>query len=614
MKNLVFILFLIFCGTTSVSANLRDWPSWAEEEACFDLLNKAVENDNRFTDATLLPDWDLSNVLYDEASSSYYDFSSYSNFWSAAVENPANSWWSSWDNYYFEARRNNIGTIISWNDYILSQVSWFWRDSNFDFPLESKTWTPFGDKYKFNGNFFKEYVIYTHHIKSSSEDYPLLSCGIVKVTPLGGRTFADINESGYMTNILNGISNQPNLWNNKCASWFEWEYKSKSWEDFYKMKANVCVQSYDESDYLKIEVISIAYDNDSKRLNEYYTHPLQVKTMRDNSNHADGLKWIQDVFREKLEDETCYSVIHWSRKSDLPSHCGNNFWPISYKYPQFSFFDYVLPSVYADRSAEQNLPELTPEEEADTGMMVYWNLPYKLYKKLENIPDEIFREYMLLSILPNFEELIQHRVENNALLTPFEEIFSACPLDYSQRLWVVTDFLEKLDIESFSVSELQYSNEIYGDCVIPYPDVDKLSIEVEGSFKSNQLLAQKINGSYTAGEDDQIINEYIQKRESLLADFNNSIADIESRFNKWEVDLEQANVLKAVEEEKYQWESDKNDIEFEKKLSDVSYEATSKEISNSNKEMNFRMIMLIWLLLFIGVWVVWFVIYRKHKK
>jgi hypothetical protein len=30
-----------------------------------------------------------------------------------------------------------------------------------------------------------------------------------------------------------------------------------------------------------------------------------------------------------------------------------------------------LPSVYADRSAEQNLPELTPEEEADTGMMVY---------------------------------------------------------------------------------------------------------------------------------------------------------------------------------------------------------------------------------------------------
>jgi hypothetical protein len=41
---------------------------------------------------------------------------------------------------------------------------------------------------------------------------------------------------------------------------------------------------------------------------------------------------------------------------------------------------------------------------------------------------------MLLSILPNFEELIQHRVENNALLTPFEEIFSACPLDYSQRL------------------------------------------------------------------------------------------------------------------------------------------------------------------------------------
>jgi hypothetical protein len=56
------------------------------------------------------------------------------------------------------------------------------------------------------------------------------------------------------------------------------------------MKANVCVQSYDESDYLKLEVISIAYDNNSERLNEYYTHPLQVEAMRNNANHAQGLK------------------------------------------------------------------------------------------------------------------------------------------------------------------------------------------------------------------------------------------------------------------------------------------------------------------------------------
>ena len=261
------------------------------------------------------------------------------------------------------------------------------------------------------------------------------------------------------------------------------------------MKANVCVQSYDESDYLKLEVISVALDNDSERINEYYTHPLQVEAMRDNANHAQWLKWIQDVFRQKLVDETCYSVIHWSR-SNLPDRCNNDFWPISYDYKLFSLKDLFLPEAFADSvrwdsSVSEMLEAESALDEEDTWLMVYWNLPYTLYTKLESIPDESFREYMLLSVLPNFDELIQHREDNDVLLTPFEETFLSCELDYQERLSVVVDFLENLDVESFSLSNLQYSNEKYWDCIIPYPDEDKLLTVVEGSFQSNQLLAEK---------------------------------------------------------------------------------------------------------------------------
>lgn len=597
----------------SVSADLGDGANWSEESECFSLLNIAVTQDNRFTDSEIFPDGDLSKVLYDEASSSYYDFSSYSNFWNIAALNPENSGWSSWDDYYFEARRNNIGTIVSWNNYVLSQISWFWRDSNFDFPLESKTGDTFGDKYKFNGNFFKEYVLYTHHLKSSSEGYPLMSCGIVKVIPLEWRTFSDINESGYMTNILNGVKKQENLWNQKCASWFEWSPKVVSGEKFYQMKANVCVQSYDESDYLKMEVISIAYDNDSERINEYYTNPLQVEAMRNNSNHADGLKWIQDVFREKLEDETCYSVIHWS-KSNLPARCDNKYGPISYEPIEFSLWEFFFPVVYAERSNTIDLPHLAPEEEEDTGMLVYGDLPYNLYKKLETIPDESFREYMLISILPNFEELIHHREENNVLLTPFEEVFSSCGLDYNQRLSVVKDFLIHLDVENFSLSQLQYSDESYGDCIIPYPDADKISFVVAWSFDSNQLLAEKLTNTYFPEWDNDHIDLYIQKREALLAELNKNLKEIESRFNTWEIDVEQAAALKILEQEKFQWEIDKNNLQTLTATGSNNNIWSNINIIQDSNRVNYRIFLLIGILLAFGIGLVGFVIYRKHKK
>jgi len=612
MKKLSLLFTLFILSTGSLYAWLDDWPFWSEEDACFNLLNEAISNDIRFQNPDLMPNGDLSNVLYDESNNSYYDFSSYSNFWNVAVPNPVNAWGPGWDDYLFEARRNNIWTIISWNNFVYSQISWFWRDSNFDFPLESKSWAPFWDKYRMNGNFFKEYVIFTHHLKSFSESYPLMSCGIAKVTPLWGKTFSDINESGYMTNILNGIAPQQELGWSKCASWFEWEYDSESGDDFYKMKANVCVQSYDETDYLKLELISVAFDNDSQRLNEYYTHPLQVEAMRNNANHAQWLKWIQDVFRSKLENQTCYSVIHWSR-NNLPERCDNEFWPISFQTSGFSIKDFFIPSAYAQRSQTINLPEMSPEEEQDTWMMVYGNLPYSLYKKLESIPDESFREYMLLSILPNFEELILHREENDVLLTPFEEVFQSCDLNYEERLTIVKDFLTELDVDNFSLSQLDYSNEKYGDCVIPYPDKDKLDIVVEWSFDSNRLLAEKLSWVYIPESDSPEVAEYIRKREEILAELNKELALIDTSFNTGEIDINRASVLKIEQQEQAENKIQQLDISLENEnaLDEIIKETVSEQEEENN---NYLTIGVIVLLVFLGSVLIILAFYKKNKK
>lgn len=605
MKKLLILAFIFTSIFTQTHAG-------SEEDACFLLLNEAVWNDQRFKDSDLMPNWDLTNVLYDESNNSYYDFWTYSNFRVKRAENTANTWYPYGDEYYFEARRNNIGTIIAWNNYVISQISGFWRDSNFDFPLESKTWTPFGDKYKFNGNFFKEYVLYTHHVNSYSESYPLMSCGIVKVTPLWWRTFSDINESGYMTNILNGIEKQDNLWNKKCASWFEWEYVSEWDKDYYKMKANVCVQSYDESDYLKLEVISIAYDNDSSRLNEYYTHPLQVEAMRDNANHAQWLKWIQDVFASKLVNETCYSVIHGYRYN-LPERCNNTYGPVSYQSKVFSLWDILFP--VANANLDISNTENIFEEEEDTWLMIQWNLPYRLYEKLEAIPDESFREYMLLAVLPNFEELIAHRLENDVLLTPFEETFLSCWLDYNQRLEVVIDFLADLDTENFSLSNLDYTNESFWDCIIPYPDKDKISTVVDGSFDSNKLLAEKLSGVYAPPSDSPEVGEYIKKREEYLAELNTAISDIESRFNSWEIDINRANVLKIEQQEKTQMKIDSLDFSTWS-LSDLDSEIIDETLwdkSDTNESFVIYYILIALLTLLWWAFIV-FSFYKKNKN
>lgn len=570
-----------------------------EENECFKLLDKAVKQDSRFDDSRIFVKGDLSEVLYDESNNSYYDFSSYSNFRDERVVNPRRrNWWGN-SKYYFQARRNNIGTIISSNNYVLSQVTWFWRDSNFDFPLEAKTGIPFWDPYKLKDWFFKEYVLYTHHLRWT---WDLLSCWIVKVIPLEGRSFSEISESWYMTNILTGRKKQSILGDKKCASGFEWQYKTSGGEDYYQMKSNVCVQAYDESDYLKMEVISIAYDNESDILNEYETHPLQVKTMKDNKNHANGLKGIQDEFLNSLYNKTCFRVIHGY---SLPSRC---YWT--------SFFDTIKNSIIPQSYAKLELEWEDAQETEFEPMMVYENIPYPLYRKLESIPDENFRSYMLLSILPNFEDIIQNREDKDVLLSPFEEVFLSCGISYDQRLEIVLDFLENLDVNNFSLASLDYIDENYGNCIIPYPDKENLGTIIDGSFESNKILAERLSWQWEVWEVSEDIQAYIDERNKILAEYNAELENLESRYNSGEINSDEYNEIyeqKWVQyEEKFLLLDEKSQNQLNSEIKQQVWETNEPAVKH--RDISFIVFAVVWVLFVSWVWIiVWWFTRRKKK-
>ncbi|MDR2640142.1 MAG: hypothetical protein LBC61_02130 [Candidatus Peribacteria bacterium] len=53
------------------------------------------------------------------------------------------------------------------------------------------------------------------------------------------------------------------------------------------MKSNVCVVDFGVNDFVKMELIAIAYDNKSDYYNEYVIFPLQVEAMRNRDTEKD---------------------------------------------------------------------------------------------------------------------------------------------------------------------------------------------------------------------------------------------------------------------------------------------------------------------------------------
>ncbi|MCH2188330.1 hypothetical protein MK079_00685 [Candidatus Gracilibacteria bacterium] len=476
MKYISFILLSLFVSIASVSANV------SEESACFALLSQHVSEQYGV---------DLADVEKDERTGERADLSSYDSFRDHTVRNPAQKdsasrgdpWYR--DRSYgdlFAAKRNNIGTIQASNDYILTQFSGFGDNSAFRFPLRSQNqrwWQTSGDRY----TEFRQNLVYTHHLL----DGEFVSCGYLNITPKGSHSLQSLGQRNYKTNVFEG-------------SGFEMLENSvdEAGHEFLVGKVSIHSVDYSDQPFFEIDLVTVAYNNESDYFNEFETFPLQVQAMKNTSAQSSGLFEVMDNFLQSVRSETCLELVHKS-PSSLPSRCNGRFQSLSADNSS-SFLDFFLPQAHA--KLDTGGQDYSQEMQEARGMVIYDGLPYELFEKLKSIPDENFKLWLQVALTPNYEATLEQKQAQNELLTPEEEVFLACDIDYTTRMEIIMDFLEKLDPEAnFDPQGLLYSNPKFGDCVIPYPDKRNIETVVEGSFASNQLFAEQLSATGTLLDD-----------------------------------------------------------------------------------------------------------------
>lgn len=541
IKVMVWMIVFFYFLSSTAAQEVFNPINYKEEVECFTLLEKKIWESNEFKDVqSLWKQWNVSSlngVMDDETQGGVTaDYSTYEKFWKNRAVNPQyleekiTRDTKGFDAYDFLLRRTHIGTITTnWN-YVVSNIVGFGRDSSFDFPY-STPGTSLWDTYVLRGEnenvsgYFREFLLYTHH----SIRWDFLSCGLVRITPADWKTYGEIDESRYAENVL-----EPNA-KNWCNSSFAGAYMNDRGTaknlDYYAMNVQVCAADYNGDDLLKMDVISIAYDNGSNYANEYISHPYQVAAMSDPDARTRTLAETQSAFLNSLKENTCLKIVHGS---NLPERCKTTGFFQNIRSNFLSGFSFI-PQVEAKREFQ------IPQEDIDAAAwaVVYEALALDLYNTLKTIPDTSLQESLILALHPNFEARIEHKKENNIELSPYEKIFSLCGMSYEERVRNVEDFIQKYDADTFSYTTIEYLNPKFWDCVIPYPDKKNILQVVPYSFPSNQFLAQKMTGQYVSGDISSEMQVYAQKMNALQLAQQQELEVLFSRFEADEITQEE---------------------------------------------------------------------------
>lgn len=150
----------------------------------------------------------------------------------------------------------------------------------------------------------------------------------------------------------------------------------------------------------------------------------------------------------------------------------------------------------------------------------------QIYETLIGIESPQFIEYITIAIQESTDIILEEKIQNNILLTPFEETFLNCDIPLSERQAIVLDILERIgnwEIESLDM--IQYSDPSFWDCIIPFPDVSRQDQIIENSFDSNQenvRIRQSIVTEYEVAESIQTaieIDRSVQNYYEIKRDF-----------------------------------------------------------------------------------------------
>lgn len=581
-KYIISVLLVIWYAVPAFWAELDPISKnpQTEEEICFDVLTQNVQQQY----------WvNLANVEKDERTGKRVNLSSYDSFQDDSVVNPNQKYYR-WYGNFFAAKRNNIGTIRANGDYILSQFTGFWDDTAFQFPLKSNSfWYDNGDIYPD----FRQNIVYTHHLL----DGDFVSCGYLKIKPLGTHNLQSLGQNNYKTNVFEG-------------SGFEMLQNSlqQDGKEFLVGKVSITAQDYADEPFFNIELITVAYNNKSSYFNEFETFPLQVEAMKNTSAQSGGLGETMIDFLEKVKNETCLQLPRNFWES-LPSKCNGTYKSLS-SLPTTNWLSFLLPSAHAKIESNEDYSQQMQEAR---GMVIYDGLSYELFEKLQQVPDENFKNWVKIALTPNYERLLEVKIEANQILTPQEEVFQACGIDYDTRVEIISDFLKNLDLEKeFNVNELTYSNPRFGDCIIPYPDTENKDQVIEWSFPSNQLYAQQLTATGS------VIDELSSELTQLILDQNQAEISYNSQMAEFQKRLDAGDISPELEsqiETLYQ--------EFETTYAQQSQEIealraqgaqVSKDIFNAPSSSSWYLAYIIFTLLVLLGWALVYMWVRKKTE
>ena len=124
-----------------------------------------------------------------------------------------------------------------------------------------------------------------------------------------------------------------------------------------------------------------------------------------------------------------------------------------------------------------------------------------------------FLEYLSVALSPDIDADINTKILAGIVLSPFEQVFHSCEIDiYSRRsiaLSLIEDIYAQKDNSHFWLSDIEYSDIRFWDCIIPFPDTRRTPAEIlslETVFYSTQYaarIAQNPNNFLRFSEDQE---------------------------------------------------------------------------------------------------------------
>lgn len=97
----------------------------------------------------------------------------------------------------------------------------------------------------------------------------------------------------------------------------------------------------------------------------------------------------------------------------------------------------------------------------------------ELVEVIDSIENSQFKKYISIATSERTDQIIEEKLSNNIVLSPYEEMFLTCDIPLNERQKIVINILENFRDEGISLDSISYLNPDFWDCIIPFPDITR---------------------------------------------------------------------------------------------------------------------------------------------